>query len=355
MIPKKVVQILNILEQNGFEAYIVGGFVRDTLFYRKTNDIDIATNALPKDLISIFGPPQKKIEYGSYHMIRDYYTIDITTYRSEETYENGKPLNFSYSNNLLEDARRRDFTMNAMYMNKNGMILDPYHGRIDIDAKVLKMIGNPRIRIEEDPMRMMRAIRFASNYHLKLDKLIIQAIQKNKKSLADIPTQVIRKELDRILLSNGFPLLKSLGLLNVLGIKTQKIVYVEDISGLWAQIVTTKEYITEKSLQKNQKEISDMLKCGTISMLDLYKYGIYVCRVVAGILHIKPKRLNAMIERLPIMSRKDMALSATEIQSISKKEGKELGILLQEIEEKIVLGKIKNTKESIMSYLSRRG
>lgn len=355
MIPKKIVQILNTLEQNGFEAYIVGGFVRDTLFYKKTNDIDIATNALPRDLIQIFGPPKRKIEYGSYHMHIESDTIDITTYRSENAYEDGKPLDFSYSNNLLEDARRRDFTMNAMYMNKLGKIIDPYQGRIDIDHKILKMIGNPRVRIQEDPSRIIRAVRFASIYHLKLERSLIQAIQKEKKNLNKVPISLLRKELDKILLSNGFHLLKSLGLLNVLGIENHHLTYVEDISGLWAQIKTDRDYITEKYLQKNQKEIAEMVNCGTISMLDLYEYGIYECRVAASIMHFPMRKLSAMIQKLPMMSRKDMMISSEEIAKLSQKNGKELGILIHEIEKNIVLGNIKNTKESIIEYIKRRG
>ena len=341
------------LEENGFEAYIVGGFVRDTLFYKKTNDIDIATNALPKDLIAIFGNPLRKIEYGSYHIVVDSYTIDITTYRSEGKYENGKPLEISYSNNLLEDAKRRDFTMNAMYMNKNGNIIDPFQGKIDIDHKVLKMIGNPRVRLEEDPLRILRAVRFASIYHLKLDRTLKNAILKNKKQLSLIGEDKISKELDRILLSNGFPMLKSLGLLQVLGIETQKIVYVEDISGLWAQIQTSRPYVKEKELLRHQKNIAQMIKCGTISMLDLYHYGIYECRVAASILHVPMKKLNHMVQRLPITSRKDIALTTEEMQKLSGKEKEELGNLLKEIEEKIVLGTLQNTKEEITKYIRR--
>ena len=355
MIPKKIVQILTTLEKNGFEAYIVGGFVRDTLFYKKTNDIDIATNALPKDLIQIFGPPKRKIEYGSYHLHIESYTIDITTYRRENEYEDGKPLDFSYSNNLLEDAKRRDFTMNAMYMNKTGKILDPYKGRVDIDHKTLKMIGNPRVRFQEDPSRMIRAVRFASVYHLKLDRTLKEAIQKEKKNLSKVPTSLLRKELDCILLSNGFHILKSLGLLNVLEIQNKNLVYVEDISGLWAQIKTKKEYITEKSLKKNQKEISEMLKCGTISMLDLYRYGLFECRVAASIMHFPMRKLSTMIQKLPILSRKDIVLTSEEIKEFSHQEGKALGNLLQEIEENMVQGKIENTKESIIKYIQRRG
>ena len=129
LIPNVVKNILKEIEKNGFEAYIVGGFVRDYVLLKKTNDIDIATNALPKDLVSIFGTPKRSIEYGSYHMKEGGYNIDITTYRTEEAYENGRLEKVVYSNSLLEDARRRDFTMNSMYMNKNEEIIDLLNGR----------------------------------------------------------------------------------------------------------------------------------------------------------------------------------------------------------------------------------
>ena len=100
MIPNTVKNILKKIESNGFEAYIVGGFVRDFLLLRNTNDIDIATNARPKDLMRIFGIPKNDSLYGSYHMLIKGLNFDITTYRRE-------------------DAKRRDFTINAMYINKN--------------------------------------------------------------------------------------------------------------------------------------------------------------------------------------------------------------------------------------------
>ena len=210
LIPNVVKNILKEIEKNGFEAYIVGGFVRDYVLLKKTNDIDIATNALPKDLVSIFGTPKRSIEYGSYHMKEGGYNIDITTYRTEEAYENGRLEKVVYSNSLLEDARRRDFTMNSMYMNKNEEIIDLLNGRKDLKQKTLKMIGNPIVRLKEDPIRILRAVRFAAMYHLKLDKKLKTAILKEKKHLSEIPLAKIRKELDAILLADGFPLLKKI-------------------------------------------------------------------------------------------------------------------------------------------------
>ena len=354
LIPNVVKNILKEIEKNGFEAYIVGGFVRDYVLLKKTNDIDIATNALPKDLVSIFGTPKRSIEYGSYHMKEGGYNIDITTYRTEEAYENGRLEKVVYSNSLLEDARRRDFTMNSMYMNKNEEIIDLLNGRKDLKQKTLKMIGNPIVRLKEDPIRILRAVRFAAMYHLKLDKKLKTAILKEKKHLSEIPLAKIRKELDAILLSDGFPLLKKLELLKELGIENKKIVYVEDISGLWAQIKTEKNYIIEKELKKQQKMINNLLKCGTINMLNLYQYGYYICRVAAIIMHFPLKRLEKMMDALPIKSRKDIELTSEEIASLSKLKGRELGSLITEIEQAIVLKEIPNDKEILKKFIEER-
>ena len=280
MIPKVIYEILVKLEKNGFEAYIVGGFVRDLLLYKKTNDVDIATNALPKDLVSIFGMSKRNIEYGSYHLKAEEYDVDITTYRKEGKYFLGKPEEIMYSNNLLEDVVRRDFTMNALYMNKKGHIIDIYNGQDDIRKKIVRMLGNPKARLEEDPIRILRAIRFASVYHMRLDSALYRAIESKKNLLSKVPLSIVKKELDAILLANGFSMLKKMGLLKILGINNNKIVYVEDISGLWAQIETDKEYIVPKELKYRQKRINKMLKCGTINMFDLYQYGYYYLVVI---------------------------------------------------------------------------
>lgn len=354
MIPKVIYDILNKLEKNGFEAYIVGGYVRDLLLYKKTNDVDIATNALPKDLVNIFGVSKRNIEYGSYHMRADEYDIDITTYRKEGEYKEGYPIEISYSNNLLEDAIRRDFTMNSLYMNKKGHIIDLYNGQRDIRKKIIKVIGNPKVRLEEDPIRILRAIRFASVYHMKLDYTLFRTIQNKKELLKSVSLPIIKKELDAILLANGFPLLKKMGLLNILGINNKKIVYVEDISGLWAQINTDKEYIVPKELKYRQKRINNILKCGTIKMFDLYQYGYYECRVAASILHFPFKKLAYMNSSLPITGRKDIAVSSEWIKKISGKEGKDLGELITDIEYKIVMGELLNNENDIKKYINER-
>jgi len=342
------------LENNGYEAYLVGGFVRDALLFRKTNDFDIATNAKPKEIIEIFGRSKKESEYGSINYKVDDYNIDITTYRKDLEYKNRKPVCMEYTTNLIEDAKRRDFTINAMYMNKNEEIIDLFDSKVDLSKKIIRTIGNPIVRLKEDPLRILRAIRFSSVYHLEIDKELRKAIKKEKKNLATLSFYRIKKELDAILLANGFSLLKQFDLLNELGITSKKIVYVEDLAGLWAQIECTHEYPEEKNFKKHKKSIKNQIKCGTINMLSLYENGYYDSRVVATILHFPLKRLEKMNEKLPIHSRKEILLSSFEIESCSGVHGRCLGALLSELEKLIVLGKIKNDKESIKKYLKDR-
>ncbi len=353
MIPKAIKNILIKMEENGFEAYLVGGFVRDALLNIPTNDFDIATNALPKDLTLIFGPI-KQIEYGSVHLKIGDYNVEITTYRKEFLYEKHKPIKIEYTTNLIEDSLRRDFTINALYMNKLGEVMDPNHFKKDLDQKILRMIGNPNKRLKEDPLRILRAIRFLSRYHLNIDKKLLHAIKKEKKNLSVLSKNRIKMELDYILLNNGFSYLKKFHLLDVLGIKTKNIIYVEDLPGLWAQIETSVEYPKEKNFLKREKNIKNLLKCGTIKMFDLYQYGYYDCRVAALVLNFPLKTLEEYDQRLPIHSRKDIALNGKEIESLSSLHQEDLGLLIKEIEEHIVNGLLKNEKDCIKEYIMKR-
>ena len=354
MIPNKIKNILLSLEQNGYEAYLVGGFVRDAILHKKTNDFDIATNALPRDIVSIFGPPKRDIQYGSYNLKVEDYNIDITTYRKEGEYTERRNKNISYTTNLLEDAKRRDFTINAIYMNKNGEIIDPLDGQKDLKKKVLRVIGNPKVRLEEDPIRILRAIRFQTLYHLKLENGLKKAILERKYLLKSISDEMLKKELDKILLANGFGNLKKYQLLKELEIENKKIVYVGDLAGLWAQIKTEKKYLKEKNERKRKKSIEILLKCGTMSMLDLYQYGYYDCLIAAQVMHFPVKKLEVMYQKLPIKSRKDIAISFEELAQVSQKEKEELGILYQEIEVKIIKHDLENNREKIIEYVKER-
>ncbi len=349
MIPKKIEMILERMEKNGVEAYLVGGFVRDTLLKKKTNDFDIATNALPKELTTIFGPSKRIKEYGSYHLKIENFNVDITSYR-KEIYQNHKLIKIEYTTNMLEDMKRRDFTINALYMNRKGDILDPYHYEEDIKKKIIRTIGNPKVRLEEDPLRILRAIRFASKYSFQIDSKLQEAIKKSKKNLSILSKQLIKKELDAILLANGFSYLKKFQLLSLLGLEAKEVIYVEDLAGLWAQINTTVAYPTEKNLKKRQKKIEALLKCDTIKMFDLYKYGYYDCMIAAKIKKISEKKIEKLWNSMAIHTRKDIVLKGEELSKLLNIPQHEFGNFYRHLEESILLNQVSNDRESIIKW-----
>ena len=151
-------KILNKLEKNGFEAYVVGGYVRDYLLNITSYDVDICTNALRKDIIKVFKIKKGVSNYGSIGFKIGKYNYDITTYREDGEYNNHKPKSIKYVDNLLIDLKRRDFRINSICMNSEGKIFDYLNGKEDIHNKLVKTIGSTNVRLYEDPVRILRAI-----------------------------------------------------------------------------------------------------------------------------------------------------------------------------------------------------
>ena len=150
--------LLKIID-NGFEAYIVGGYVRDFLLGYESTDIDICTNALPKNLIEIFDGDNISVSsYGSIKLRSNKYNVDITTYRKEISYINGKLSEIEYINDIETDIQRRDFTINALYMDIDGNIIDKVNGKQDINDKIIHVIGDINKKFKEDPLRILRAL-----------------------------------------------------------------------------------------------------------------------------------------------------------------------------------------------------
>lgn len=217
MIETKGLQILETLEKAGHTAYFVGGCVRDHLLHRPYNDIDIATSATPEIVESLFHKtiPTGK-DYGTITVLIDEETFEVTTYRLESDYDGRRPKVVAYAQSLLEDLSRRDFTINAMAMDLRGQIIDPYGGMEDLEAGILKFVGNPLERIREDRLRILRYVRFACAYNLKMAHPELLALK--PVNIQQLSSERIRVELNKILLSDqpkrGILLLEELGLLN---------------------------------------------------------------------------------------------------------------------------------------------
>src|SRR3954451_24281467 len=162
MIPifKKAIPLLEVIEKAGFEAYFVGGCVRDYLLGKKIADVDIATSATPQEIKTIFSKTiDVGIEHGTVVVIWDKETYELTTFRSDGEYTDfRRPSEVTFIRSLEEDLKRRDFTMNSMAMDKEGRLIDPFSGRKAIQNKIIETVGAAPDRFHEDALRMMRAI-----------------------------------------------------------------------------------------------------------------------------------------------------------------------------------------------------
>ena len=168
-LPKSVINVLKILENNGYVAYIVGGAVRDTLLSRKVEDYDICTNALPIEIRKVFLEQKYKvietgIKHGTVSVVNNNVAYEITTFRQDGEYKDSRhPEEVKFNVSLEEDLKRRDFTINALACDSLGNIIDYNNGINDLKNKIIRTVGNPNDRFDEDALRILRALRFLSS------------------------------------------------------------------------------------------------------------------------------------------------------------------------------------------------
>lgn len=352
---KLIKNILSKIENHGFEAYIIGGYVRDLLVGKSSFDIDICTNATPKELIKIFPQSSTKNLGGIEFKIREYH-FEITTYREEIKYKNRKPIEYNYINNLVEDLKRRDFTINAICMNTKGEIIDLIDGTKDLANLKIKMIGDIKTKIKEDPLRILRAIRIATHLNFSLDSELYKELKKEYKRVLKLSNTRIKEELDKILLSEnpkkGLKLLEELGISKLLGLTYNEITNVKNLEAMYAQIDIKYNLPFTKVERENIKNIKSILKKGDINKSTLYKHGLFLTTVAGEILNINKKTINKMYKELPIKVRKDLNITPDEIVKILNIEYSSIvGKILNDLENLIISGKIKNKKKDIIKYL----
>ncbi len=205
-LPPKVKYIIDKIYKNNYEAYIVGGCVRDAILGFEPNDYDITTSATPKaikDIFRDFKCIETGIEHGTVSVVIDDDIYEITTYRIEGEYkDHRRPENVDFTSKLEEDLKRRDFTINAMAYNEKEGLIDLFGGNIDIENKIIKTVGNPYNRFNEDGLRMIRAIRFSSKLDFKIEDNTLLAIYDNAQIIKNISLERITDEFNKIILSN---------------------------------------------------------------------------------------------------------------------------------------------------------
>nr|WP_300005222.1 HD domain-containing protein [Tissierella sp.] len=224
VIPDYINILLDKLEKNGFEAFIVGGSVRDSVLGKVPSDYDITTNALPEEMEEVFQDFKTILigkEFGTIVVVQEEANTEITTYRIEEDYLDGRrPSSVCFSSDIVEDLKRRDFTINAMAYSKSCGLIDPFGGREDLKKKVIRTVGDPRERFLEDHLRILRCVRFSARLEFYIENDTLKACREMAHLLEKISAERIREELFRMLLSRdpsyGLRLLLDLNILEVI-------------------------------------------------------------------------------------------------------------------------------------------
>lgn len=203
-LPGKVKFIINALIQAGYEAYAVGGCIRDSILGRTPGDWDITTSASPQQVKELFPKTvDTGIQHGTVTVLEGSEGFEVTTYRIDGEYEDQRhPKEVVFTANLLEDLKRRDFTINAMAYNETEGLIDAFHGMKDIRRQVIRCVGNPMHRFTEDALRMMRAVRFAAQLGFTIEEQTKTAISALAPSLAKISAERIQAELVKLLVSD---------------------------------------------------------------------------------------------------------------------------------------------------------
>ena len=224
-IPKEVGDVADILENAGFEAYLVGGCVRDLLLNRAPKDWDLTTNAKPEEIQALFPETYCNNDYGTVGVVNGetddlrLKVVEVTPYRSESEYsDRRRPDKVEFGVSLEEDLKRRDFTINALaYRISDQKFVDLFDGEGDLRKKRLKTVGNPDERFGEDALRMMRAVRLSAELNFAIEAETMTSVAKNADLLSHISIERIRDEFLRVINSNnpmlGVAMLEKLGLL----------------------------------------------------------------------------------------------------------------------------------------------
>jgi len=385
----KAVPIIEKIEKAGHEAYFVGGAVRDFLLGKEIDDVDIATSALPDEIQSIFPKTvDVGIEHGTVLIIYEHESYEVTTFRTESEYENyRKPKEVHFVRSLLEDLKRRDFTMNAMAMTKNGEIIDPFHGQDAIKNKIIKTVGLPEERFREDALRMMRAIRFVSQLDFQLDEKTYESICQNQHLLQHISVERILVEFEKLL--QGKSRKKALKLIAdsdlyqwLPGLKDKKAslysiseMNIEDLNleEMWAILMIVMEVsnippflkmwrMPGKKIKKIQSicKAYEMRKKERWSKKTLYQTGLSIALMAEHIFSIfeqkdptnELNKITFIYHSLPIKHRSELSVNGNDlIQWENKKSGPWVKQRLELIEEAVINGIVQNEKEQIRKWL----
>ena len=209
VLPRYVLQILTLIEEAGYEAYVVGGAVRDIALGLTPHDFDVASSAFPEEMIEILSAAGIRYvdmasRHGTVTAVTSEGNVEITTFRVDGEYSDlRRPDEVSFTRNIEEDVRRRDFTVNAMYLGRDGRICDVTGGLQDLECGVIRAVGEPEVRFTEDALRILRGLRFAAKYGFEIDEPTFEAMEKLSPNLRAVSGERIAEELEGLICAPG--------------------------------------------------------------------------------------------------------------------------------------------------------
>ena len=355
-------KLLRKIEKYGFQAYIVGGYVRDLYLGRKSADVDICTNATPKDLKEIFKDSMlPKEKYGSVTVIYNKVHYEITTFRKDLKYENNRlPVKIKYINDLKDDLRRRDFTINTLCIDSEGNLIDLLSSSKDLKDQVIKTVGIAKTKIKEDSLRILRAVRFATILNFKLDEDLKKSIKKYAYTLRSLSYHRKKEELDKIFSSSnakyGISLILELELDKYLELKNLKNVVITSNSiGIWAQLDVLDKYDFTSNEKELMSKINYYVENYSLDNYELYKSGLYVVTIASEILNIDKKEAIKKYMSLPIKSMKEIEINGNTICYLLNIEpSKKIKEIMLDLENKILYNELNNNIEEITEYIVKK-
>lgn len=377
--------VLQRIEQAGFEAYFVGGCVRDTILGDHIHDIDIATSAYPSEIKAIF---KRTVDTGIEHgtvMILDHGTgYETTTFRTESGYQDfRRPDSVTFVRSLAEDLKRRDFTINALALRENGEVVDLFDGLGDLRRRLIKAVGDPNERFHEDALRMMRAVRFASKLDFTIDQPTVEGIKENAPLLSKIAVERIQVEFEKLLLGQqpvaGLRYFLDTGLYRycpglqgayqpLSGLLVLNHWNLQNPAQAWGlltfQLGLTKQEIT--SFLKAWKNSNDLIKrvkaliplvkqlrAGDLGAKEMFAAGwqaIIDANHVAAVYGWgqDPATLKERYQQLPIKNNRELAVDGNTLIKGGIKPGPALGRIINTLVDRVVTGAAANDRQQLL-------
>jgi len=374
-------KILRLLNEKGYQAYFVGGFVRDFLLGIPSSDIDIATSATPDEVTALFpGAKATGVKYGTVTVFTDGFGFETTTFRSEGGYQDSRhPGTVAFTDSLAHDLERRDFTVNAMAMDADGKIHDRFGGRQDLENKSLRAIGEAKKRFEEDALRILRAFRFVAKLDFDIEPATFASICASRHLIANISNERVLNEMKYIVRSpfaaKAYRLMADSGILADIPALEKGVTF---LAGRGPVVLTIEQFyalcfylnggdvpegwrFSNRERQKIER-IATLVEVTAEDDYDellVYVNGLELCLAANAVrVALDPSRDRERLIRgidtaLPIHKTCELAFKGEDILKLTKlRDARLIGDVIDELTHQVITGRLPNEREALRAYAS---